>query len=69
LSVETKRRSCAWYLLPIFLGIVGGVIAYFTIKEDDPKRAKCCIYLGILFTVGPIIVFAVMAAAGKVNVM
>ncbi len=46
-----KKRSGAWYLLPIFLTIIGGVIAYFVIKEDDPKKAKNCLYLGIILTV------------------
>ena len=45
-----KKRSSAWYLLPILLTIIGGVIAYFVIKEDDPKKAKNCLYLGIILT-------------------
>ena len=48
-----KRRSNWWYLLPIFLGIIGGVIAYFAIRKDDLPKAKKCIYLSlILFAVG-----------------
>ena len=35
----------------ILLTIFGGVIAYFVIKEDDPKKAKNCLYLGIILTV------------------
>lgn len=45
-----KGRSGAWYLLPIFLTIIGGVIAYFVIKDEDPKKAKNCLYLGIALT-------------------
>ena len=44
------RRSGLWYLLPIFFGIIGGVIAYFVIKQDDPDKAKNCLYLGIIIT-------------------
>ena len=48
-----KPRSNWWYLLPIFLGIIGGIIAYFAIRKDDPLKAKKCIYLGlILLAVG-----------------
>ena len=48
-----KPRSNWWYLLPIFLGIVGGIIAYFAIRKDDLPKAKKCIYLSlILFAVG-----------------
>ena len=48
-----KRRSNWWYLLPIFLGIIGGIIAYFAIRKDDLPKAKKCIYLSlILLAVG-----------------
>ena len=48
-----KSRSSWWYLLPIFLGIIGGIIAYFAIRKDDLPKAKKCIYLSlILFAVG-----------------
>ena len=51
-----KPRSNWWYLLPIFLGIVGGIIAYFAIRKDDRAKAKKCLYLGlILLAVGIII--------------
>ena len=43
-----KRRSLFWYVLPIFLSIIGGVIAYFAIRHDDPSKAKNCLWLGII---------------------
>lgn len=46
-----KTRSNIWYLLPIFLGLIGGVIAYFVLRNDDPKKAKNCIYLGIVLAI------------------
>jgi len=45
------RRSGLWYLLPILFGIIGGVIAYFVIKQDDPDKAKNCLYLGIVLLI------------------
>ena len=48
--MEVRRRSSLWFLLPIFFNIIGGVIAYFVIKDDDPKRAKNCLWLGIILT-------------------
>jgi FtsH-binding integral membrane protein len=51
-----KQRSNWWYLLPIFFGIIGGIIAYFAIRKDDRTKAKKCLYLGlILLAVGIII--------------
>jgi hypothetical protein len=48
--MEVRRRSSWWFLLPILFSIVGGIIAYFVIKDDDPKRAKSCLWLGIILT-------------------
>ena len=48
-----RQRSNWWYLLPIFLGIIGGIIAYFALRKDDREKAKKCMYLGlILLAVG-----------------
>tara|TARA_B100001750_G_scaffold18138_1_gene12425 strand:- start:882 stop:1100 length:219 start_codon:yes stop_codon:yes gene_type:complete len=43
-----KSRSNWWYLLPIFLGLIGGIIAYFAIRKDDLPKAKKCIYLSLI---------------------
>ena len=48
MSESEKPRSNAWYLLPIFFGIIGGIIAFLIIRKDDPHKAKNCLYLGII---------------------
>jgi Na+-driven multidrug efflux pump len=63
---EARTRSNWWYLVPIiFDGIPGGVVAYFAIRYDDPRKAKNCLYLGIIITaigvVGYLIMFVVMS--------
>ncbi|MGQ0606085.1 MAG: hypothetical protein ACT4OD_03900 [Candidatus Nitrosotenuis sp.] len=62
--MEVKRRSAWWFLLPILFNVIGGVIAYFVIKEDDPKRAKNCLYLGIILTAIGFAIFLVPLAIG-----
>ncbi len=42
--------------MPIFLGLIGGVIAYFVLRHDDPKKAKNCLYLGIVLAVIGIVI-------------
>ena len=45
---ETYRyRSRWWFLLPILVNIVGGVIAYFALRHDDPRKALDCLWCGI----------------------
>lgn len=46
-----QSRSNWWFLLPIFLGLIGGVIAYFVLRNSDPPKAKNCLYLGVILGV------------------
>ncbi len=46
-----RLRSNWWYLVPVFLGIIGGIIAYFALRNDDRKKAKKCLYLGLILGV------------------
>jgi len=51
-----KTRSNMWYLLPIFAGLIGGIIAYWVLRHDDPKKAKKCLYTGIVLAIVGIII-------------
>ncbi len=63
MTYPEKTRSNAWFLLPIFFSWIGGLIAYFILRHDDPPKAKNCLYLGIALTViGLIIQFIIFAA-------
>ena len=57
-----KPRSNWWFLLPIFLGIIGGIIAFFVLRHDDPKKAKNCLYLGIVLMIIGIILNVILGA-------
>ncbi|HJJ23653.1 MAG TPA: zinc ribbon domain-containing protein [Nitrosopumilus sp.] len=55
------KPSAAYWLLPIFLQFVGGIIAWACIKNRDPRMAKNTLILGILLTViTPIVYFAII---------
>lgn len=51
-----KSRSNMWYLLPILVGLIGGAIAYFILRHDDPKKAKNCLYIGIVLAAVGIVI-------------
>ena len=53
MNVE-RPRSNWWYLLPIFFGIIGGLISYFAIKNDDQLKAKYCLCVGLLLSISVI---------------
>ena len=55
------RVSGAWWLMPIFLTWVGGLIAWLVTKDRDPKRAKSMLIWGIVLSfLYPIIWFLVI---------
>jgi len=47
-----RPRSNWWYLLPILLSIIGGLISYFAIKKDDRQKAKNCLCVGLILSFG-----------------
>lgn len=64
--MQVQTRSGWWYLLPILLGIVGGVIVYFVLRHDDPRKAKNGIYLGAALTAIHIVMNVATLTAGFV---
>lgn len=50
-QLPSKPAGKIWYLLPIFLGLVGGIIGWAVIKKRNSKRAKNILILGIILGV------------------
>ncbi len=50
MSVQ-KSTSVFWYLLPVFFGIIGGVITYFILRKSNSIKARNCLILGGIVTV------------------
>ncbi len=63
MSYPEKQRSKAWFLLPIFFGVIGGIIAYFILRQSDPQKAKNCLYLGLVLMLIGIIFNIVISAS------
>ena len=55
------KPSAAWWLLPIFFSLVGGIISWIAIHDRDPRMAKNTLILGIVLTVLPGAVIMVIA--------
>jgi H+/Cl- antiporter ClcA len=46
-----KISSRWWYLFPIFLGVIGGIVSWVVLKSHDRKLAKNCLVLGVIFVI------------------
>jgi hypothetical protein len=49
-TTTPRRVSGAWWLLPIFMGWLGGLIAWLVNKDVDPKRARSMLITGIVIS-------------------
>jgi len=51
----SDKPSAAWYLAPIFLGIIGSAIMWYVLKDEDhpdsPKMVRKGWVIGIVLTV------------------
>jgi len=52
-----KKRSPLWYELPLLFSVIGGLVAYFMIRKDDPKKARNCLLLSVILLVIPVVIF------------
>jgi hypothetical protein len=61
--VQEPRRAVgtpahpAWWLLPILMGWMGGLIAWVLIREQDPSRARAMLVTGIVATVAWLVLY------------
>ena len=55
-DVEVSGPSILWYLVPLFFGIIGGIVAYIGVKDDDKEMATNLLIFGIIWT---LILFAI----------
>lgn len=44
------HRSRLWYLFPIFLGVIGGLIAYFILRDSNSAMASNTLWIGIILS-------------------
>ena len=62
IEATQKGPSKAWYLLPIFIRIIGGL--YFALTNRDAKMAKKRLLLSILLLIAEIAISMAIAFFG-----
>jgi Trk-type K+ transport system membrane component len=54
--------ACYYYLVPIFLGIIGGVIMWLALRKEDPRKAKKGSIVAVIVHVVALAIFLAIAA-------
>ncbi|CAI9831832.1 MAG: hypothetical protein MPI95_03455 [Nitrosopumilus sp.] len=57
-----ENVSRAYWILPILLTVMGGLICYFVLRDRNHRKAKNMLYLGIVLTF-PLYLLPALAAA------
>ena len=47
----TQRPTSLWYLVPFFFGILGGIVGYVAVKDEDKEMANSLLAFGILWSI------------------
>ena len=55
-----EEVSDAWYLVPFFFGIIGGLIAWLVNKDRNPRKARNFLIFGIVWSIIAIIIIAIL---------
>ena len=56
---KVKPTPLLW-LVPIFIGLLGGILMYIAVKDQDQEKANSAILVGIVSTIAMIIVYGVI---------
>ncbi|MBI3841091.1 MAG: zinc-ribbon domain-containing protein [Thaumarchaeota archaeon] len=51
-----EQISAWWWLLPLFFSWIGGIIAYFVLKDRNQRTATNMLIFGIVWTIAGVII-------------
>lgn len=65
MSLPTNESNTKlWYLAPIFLGILGGLVMYLVLKDTNPKMAKKGLVVSIAIILAFVVGYVAIIAIG-----
>lgn len=55
-----EEVSGVWWLLPVFLGWIGGLIAWLINKDKDPQKSRKMLITGIIISAGGVALYLIV---------
>ena len=60
---EIARPTSLWYLVPFFFGIIGGIVGYVGVKDEDRGMADSLLVFGFFWTIILVIAYWIILGA------
>ena len=60
LTKPQTKPTKAWYLVPFFFNLIGGIIGYFAVKNEDRQMANRLLIFGLVMFVLVIVAYFVL---------
>ena len=57
-SSKVKPTPLLW-LVPVFMGLLGGILMYIAVKDEDQEKANNAILVGLLSSIVMIFVYVI----------
>jgi hypothetical protein len=48
---KKEHSTGGWYLVSILFGLLGGIIGYVALRQDNPGAANNCLIIGVIITI------------------
>lgn len=55
---KVKSTPLLW-LVPVFMGLLGGILMYIAVKDEDQEKANNAILVGLLSSIAMIFVYVI----------
>ncbi len=65
---EKPRPTSLLYLVPIFMGLLGGILMYIAVKDQNQEMANDGMFVGVLITFIGIFLFVIIFFTGLASI-
>ena len=55
-----KSPTALWYLLPFLFGIIGGIVAYVGVKDEDTEMANSLLIFSLVWTIVLFLIYIII---------
>lgn len=65
---EKEKPTILLYLVPIFMGLLGGILMYIAVKDQNQEMANAGMVVGVFITIIGITFYAIILVAGLASI-